>query len=63
MAFIPVLHLDVTRGSSTMNKQFIPSNKIKKAPSVHMRGILDKNQGYSLDHHPPWSANLCDASG
>ena len=32
------------------NQQFIPSNKIKKAPSVHMIacGILDQIQGNSL---------------
>ena len=62
-AFTPVLHLDAALGSSTMNKKFIPSNKIKKAPGVHLSGILDKNQGYSLDPHLPWSANLGDASG
>ena len=39
--FIPVLHLDVARGSSTINKMFTPSNETKRAPSVHMSGILD----------------------
>ena len=43
-AFIPVLHLDVARVSSTMNKTFIPSNETKKVPSVRMRGILDKKK-------------------
>ena len=47
-----------------MNKMLTPSNEIKKAPSVHMRGILDKkNQDYFLAPHPPWSANLGDAKG